>query len=244
MVISSLIYANEIIMKNGSTTLLPAPLAPPQTLNDLGHDLECCALLTPAERDAITPEIPIKTCQKGTFLLREGQVVTTCYSIIRGCVREYFLMDGEERTTEFYTEGDSLSAAPSRIQGTPARQYWECLETTTLTVLTHEKEKDFYRRFPRLESLCRIEMEQKFAAYQAAMALYINSTPEERYLNLLKTRPDLLDRVPQYQLASYIGVKPESLSRIRGRIRAVGRQQSKAPPPLNSKVYHSATPPM
>ncbi len=214
-------------MKNGSTALLPAPVSPPQMLNNLAPDLQCGASLTPAEREAITRDVPLKTCKKGTFLLREGQVVTTCYSIISGCVREYYLMDGEEKTTEFFTEGESLYAAPSRIQGTPARQYWECIEDTTLTVMSHEKEQELYRRFPRLESMCRIEVEQKFAAYQAAMALYMNSTPEERYLHLLKTRPDLLDRVPQYQLASYIGVKPESLSRIRGRIRAVSRQQSK-----------------
>lgn len=220
-------FKTKLIMQNAATAFLPTPASSPTSVYDLQNDLSCRASLTPAEWEAITKDIPIKTFKKGSFLLKEGQVVTTCYSVFKGCVREFYLMDGEERTTEFYTEGDSLSAAASRIQGTPAKQYWECLEATTLSVFTYEKEKELYRRFPRLESLCRIEVEEKFAAYQQAMAIYMNSTPEERYLNLLKNRPDLLDRVPQYQLASYIGVKPESLSRIRGRIRAVSRQQYK-----------------
>lgn len=211
-------------MKNVVTAPVPVHTSPPTSMYDLVNDSSCRASLTPAEWEGVTKEIPLKTFKKGTFLLKEGQVVTTCFSVIQGCVREFYLMDGEERTTEFYTEGDSLSAAASRSQGTPAKQYWECIETTTLSVFTYEKEKELYRRFPRLESLCRVEVEEKFAAYQEAMAIYVNSTPEERYLNLLKNRPDLLDRVPQYQLASYIGVKPESLSRIRGRIRTVSRE--------------------
>ncbi len=210
-------------MKSAIATLSPAKTTPLKSVEELMNDLSCSVSLTPAEQQAINQDIPVKTFKKGAYLLREGQIITTCYTVLRGCVREYYLMDGEEKTTEFYTEGHSLSAADSRIQGTPAMQYWECIEDTTLSVFTLEKEKELYRRFPRLESLCRIGVEKKFALFQQAMAIYMNSTPEERYMNLLKTRPDLLDRVPQYQLASYIGVKPESLSRIRGRLRTVGR---------------------
>jgi len=190
----------------------------PKSLHDMMNDIGCSTFLTQEEMHIITKDIPIKTFKKGTYLLREGQMATTCYTIFKGCVREFYLKDGEEKTTAFYTEGDSLSSGVSGVQRTPAKQYWECIEDTTLSVFTYEKEKELYRRFPRLESLCRMEVEEKFGAYQQTMAIYINSTPEERYLNLLKNRPDLLDRVPQYQLASYIGVKPESLSRIRRRI--------------------------
>jgi len=77
-----------------------------------------------------------------------------------------------------------------------------------------------YRLFPSIESLCRIETEKKLGQFRELMAFYLASSPEERYLNLLNTRPNLLTRVPQYQLASYLGVKPESLSRIRGRLQA------------------------
>jgi CRP-like cAMP-binding protein len=154
---------------------------------------------------------------------------TTSYYIIKGCVREYYLIDGEERTIEFYTEDDSICYSMSRLNGTPARQYFECIEDTTLSMCSYEQEKILFRRFPRLESLCRQDLEAKLAQYQEAMAVYMISTPAERYQNLINTRPGLLDRVPQYQLASYIGIKPESLSRIRGRIRAEAKQAGRAP---------------
>jgi len=214
-------------MKNVVMPPFPAHTPPPKSVEDLRNDLVSVGLLTSAEMQAIIQDIPVKTFEKGTLLLRAGQISTTCYSVIKGCVREFYLMDGEERTTEFYTEGNSLISTVGRMPGTPTKRYWECIEPATLSVYTYEKEKELYRRFPRLESFCRIEVEEKFSNYQEAMAIYMNSTPEERYLTLLKNRPDLLDRVPQYQLASYIGVKPESLSRIRGRIRAVSRQKYK-----------------
>ena len=75
-----------------------------------------------------------------------------------------------------------------------------------------------YETFPKLEIITRMMMEQDLGKSQDAMANFITSSPEERYLNLQKTRPDLLQRVPQHQLASFLGVTPESLSRIRNRM--------------------------
>ncbi len=75
-----------------------------------------------------------------------------------------------------------------------------------------------FQVFPHFESICRVAVEDELGKNQEKLASYIIKSPEERYLELLETRPDLLDRVPQYQLASYLGIKPESLSRIRKRI--------------------------
>ena len=75
-----------------------------------------------------------------------------------------------------------------------------------------------YNRFPILESMSRVALVEELNNYQEMLSTYITTSPEERYLNLLKFRPELLNRVPQYQLASYLGVTPESLSRIRKRI--------------------------
>lgn len=69
-----------------------------------------------------------------------------------------------------------------------------------------------------LESMSRMSLQEELNTYQEMLVTYITTNPEERYLNLLKYRPELLHRVPQYQLASYLGVTPESLSRIRKRI--------------------------
>jgi CRP-like cAMP-binding protein len=174
--------------------------------------------LTEEETEVLNDCIPIRSFKKGTVLLREGQIATECYFNIEGCVRHYYLSDGEERTTQFYTEQQSIASMNSYLNKVPANHYLECLEDCTLAVFGYEKEKELYSKFPKFESLCRLSMEDDFGKQQEMLARFIIQSPEERYLSLLETRPELLNRVPQYHLASYLGVKPESLSRIRKRV--------------------------
>jgi CRP-like cAMP-binding protein len=205
-------------MSNSATAvLLPKDANQILSAADYYYESPCSSLLTKEENEAIAKAIVIKKYKKGTILQREGQLTSNCFYIFKGCVREYYLMNGEEKTTEFYVEGDSLSS--NRKEGKPSTHYWECIEDVTASLCSPEQEKAMYRRFPRLESVCRMQLEAKLGEYQEKIAFYLYSSPQERYLYLLKNRPELLERVPQYQLASYIGVTPESLSRIRGRVR-------------------------
>lgn len=174
--------------------------------------------LTETESDAFNECIPIKPFKKGTVLLREGQVSRDSYFVIEGCVRKYYIIDGEERTTEFFIEDESVASLQSYKNKTPATHYFECVEDCRLAVLNFEKEQELFKRVPKYETLCRMSMETDFGTQQEALARFITSSPEERYKNLLETRPDLIQRIPQYHLASYLGIKPESLSRIRKRI--------------------------
>lgn len=170
------------------------------------------------EATAFAECIPIKTFKKGELLLREGQTSRDSYFVIEGCLRKYYIINGEEKTTEFYVEDDSVASLQSYKNKTPANHYFECIEDSRLAVLNHDKEQELYKRVPKYETLCRMSMEDNFGEQQEALAKFIMSSPEERYKNLVDTRPDLLQRIPQYHLASYLGVKPESLSRIRKRI--------------------------
>lgn len=174
--------------------------------------------LNEEETQAIIECIPVRTFERGTVLLKEGQIATECYFNIKGCVRLYYLIDGEERTTAFFTEEQSIASLTSYVNKTPANHYLSCVEDTTLAVLNYDKERELYRRVPKFESLCRLSMEEEFGKQQEFLAKFVTTSPEERYLDLLQTRPELLNRVPQYHLASYLGVKPESLSRIRKRV--------------------------
>jgi len=168
--------------------------------------------------DAAVDLITIQTLKKGEHLLREGEVSAKSYSIVNGCVRQYYLVDGEEKTTFFYTEGQNIFSPNSTLERIPAKYYLSCVEYTTVSVISLENQKEMFRRFPLLESLSRLSLQEELGNYQEMLATYITTSPEERYLNLLKLRPELLNRVPQYQLASYLGVTPESLSRIRKRL--------------------------
>ncbi len=158
----------------------------------------------------------IRSYKKGTILLREGKISNECYFIIKGCIRSYYIKDGDEKTTEFYTE--EQAAIPSAYgKKTPSEHYLECVEDTIAGVGTPELEAEMYLKFPQIESLNRALGEAIMANYIDSFAEFKMASPEERYLNLLKTRPGLIQRVPQHQIASYLGIKPESLSRIRKR---------------------------
>ncbi|TXE13849.1 Crp/Fnr family transcriptional regulator [Seonamhaeicola algicola] len=162
--------------------------------------------------------IPIKQFEKGTVLLREGQIAKTSYQNLSGLVRKYYIVNGEEITTNFYEENTSISSLNSLNNQEPSTHYLECIEDCKLAVLTKEKEDELIKKIPQYEALCRASVETDLGNHQEALAQYLIASPEQRYLSLLKNKPNLLNRVPLYLLASYIGVKPESLSRIRKRV--------------------------
>lgn len=174
--------------------------------------------LSDEEREIIASSIPIKSFEKGSILLREGQISRESYFNIEGIVRKYHIVDGEEHTTEFYREDQAINSLLSYNLKIPAKHYLECVEHCRLAVLTYDKEQELFKKVNGFESLCRVSIEEELGAQQEKLAKFMTSSPEERYVNLMKQQPSLLQRVPQYYLASYLGVKPESLSRIRKRL--------------------------
>ncbi|WMX12966.1 MULTISPECIES: Crp/Fnr family transcriptional regulator [unclassified Aureispira] len=174
-------------------------------------------VLTEEEKVALLDFDLFRTYPKGHILLHEGAFAQAAYFVIKGCLRCYYLDEGEEKTTAFYMEEEGVTPE-SLINQSPSTYYISCEETSVVLVSTPQMEQTIFQKFPKFETLCRILSEKELANQQVAFAKMFNSTPEERYLHLIKTKPQLLQRVPQYQIASYIGIKPESLSRIRKRL--------------------------
>jgi len=170
------------------------------------------------ESEAIANSMQTRTFLKGEYLLKEGQRSMSTYFILEGCVREYILMDGEEKTTNFFTEEQWAISLNSFTPQNPATHNWVCVEDTTVVVGDEQQAQELFKDFPRFETISRTIMEAAFKEQKEALASYYTDSPEQRYLKLIKSRPGLLQRIPQYYLASYIGVKPESLSRIRKRL--------------------------
>ena len=178
--------------------------------------------LTAEEAKALKEGMVVTRLKKDTLLLREGQISIDTYFILEGCIRQYCLVDGEEKTTNFFTEGQWVVSPTGLSQSTASAHYLICMEDSALVIGNEQKAQALFKRFPRFETLARVVVEKSFAEQQQLMTSYHTDTPEQRYLKLLKSRPDLFQRVSQYHMASFIGVKPESLSRIRKRIIAKG----------------------
>lgn len=174
--------------------------------------------LSSEEINGIAETNSIHKFKKGTLLLKEGQISTDTYFVLQGCVRQYFMVAGEEKTNNFFTESQWVVSLSSFNPNLVSKFYLECCEDCSLVVGNSAKADELFKKFPKLETVSRKVMEKVFAEQQEIMGSYFTDTPEQRYLKLQETRPELLQRIPQYHIASYIGVKPESLSRIRKRL--------------------------
>src|SRR5690554_5337848 len=126
--------------------------------------------LSEEEKQAITDSMVVRNFKKGTVLLEEGKISMECYFVMEGCVRQYYLVDGEEVTNNFFTEEQFVVSHLSFAQKIPANHYFACCEDCSLVVATEQKEKNLYQRFPKFETISRIVVANNFGEQQEAMA--------------------------------------------------------------------------
>ena len=173
------------------------------------------------EQREILESLRIEPYKKGKTLLRQGELSTIkCYFVLIGCVRQFLIDEsGKEVTSNFYTEEQAIPIINEKNQGDLSKYSYMCVEDCLLVVGDIDSENTMFNKYPQLEMMIRKMMEISLDEMQEQFGEFINFSPEERYKSLLRKRPQLIDRVPQHQLASYIGITPESLSRIKKRIK-------------------------
>lgn len=174
--------------------------------------------LSDEEAETMIDFYPVNTYKKGEALLQPGQIAQDSFLVLSGCIRKYCVVEGEEKTIDFYTEEQVAGEFESMSQKSPSKYYLVCLEESRIARINSKKEEEYYQKFPRFEELSRAQMEAMMGENLRAYSTFITSSPEQRYLELLENRPQLTQRIPQHLLASYLGVTPESLSRIKKRI--------------------------
>jgi CRP-like cAMP-binding protein len=185
--------------------------------------------MIPSVRKIISGIIPIKeeyldvffskfktvSYKKGDYFVKEGQISRYIGFIVKGCLMCVYNNDGKEFIDEFSLDNEFISAYASFITGTPADKDIICLEDSELLILSYSNLQELYEIDPVFERTGRLMAEMLFMNWQQRVKSLLLDNAETRYLKLTENRPDLIQRVPQYHIAQYLGVSPETLSRIR-----------------------------
>lgn len=163
--------------------------------------------------------IQSKKVAKGNHLIREGKICDFIAYVQKGCLRCYFLKeDGTEMTDNFSFEDDFITDYHSYLTQSPSLQNTMALEDAELLILRKKDVESLYQKSLNFQELGRLMAENLYVfSYQRVQSL-LTENAEEKYLRLIRQRPQLLNRVQHYYVASYLGISPETLSRIRKKI--------------------------
>ena len=158
-----------------------------------------------------------KKLRKKQYLLQEGDVCKYVAFVEKGLLRSYTVSDkGIEHITQFAYEGWWIADQFSFLSGEPSVYNIEAMEDCELLLLTKQAEEQMLEKIPKFERYFRILLQNNLIATQKRLASSLSQTAEERYSELIKSCPETLPhRIPQHMLASFLGVTPETLSRIR-----------------------------
>jgi CRP-like cAMP-binding protein len=157
-------------------------------------------------------EIPSKT-----ILLCEGETATQMHFIKKGCLREWFNKDGKDITFQFFFEGQAVASIDSFLSNQPSIYTIESIEPSTIISISKKNFEQLQQTFPEMKEGFHKILYQRFRNYALLFLSRIKDTPRERYEDLIKNHPEIIKRVPQHYIASYLGITPISLSRIKNR---------------------------
>lgn len=163
--------------------------------------------------------------KKGDLYISPGEQENFVTFISKGGFRYFSVVDEKELVCEFVFENNYLSEYESFLRRTPAKVFIQALEDSTVVKFHYESVQGCYAKYPLIERFGRLIAEKFLIDAIDRMNSLLSSSPEERYNKLAEEKPELLQRVPQYMIASFIGVTPEALSRIRRRLIAVDQDQ-------------------
>lgn len=168
------------------------------------------------ELQALEERARLKKLRRRQYLLQEGDQCQHYNFLVSGCLRMYLLDEkGVEHVLQFATEDWWITDIGSFHSEQPSRLNIDALEDSEVLRIKKEDLLFLYENFPKFDRHFRVLTENAFVKMQERVLQNISSTAEERYLSFLKNYPNLTNRIPQVQIASFIGVTPEFLSKIR-----------------------------
>ena len=161
--------------------------------------------------------LQVRYVAKGEFIDQPGKVSNYVFWVEKGLLRDYQIIDGKESISAFFPDQTYGSVYDSFLTRTPSNYYVDAVEDSTLILLGYEDMQSYYAKYPALERFGRKIAEFLFIFLSQRVHSLQNESAEKRYRDFVNAWPNLQQRIPQYMIASYLGVTPEALSRIRKR---------------------------
>ncbi len=175
--------------------------------------------LTAEEEESIKNYLTPKKLRKKQYLLQEGDVCKVTAFVEKGSLRAYSVDEnGAEHIIQFAIEGWIISDLFSFLTGEPATYNIDALEDSELVIISKNAHEELLKTIPKYETYNRIQITGAYLAMQKRLNAVHSQSLEERYLDFTKLYPHIVQRVPQHMIASYMGLQPETLSRIRRKI--------------------------
>lgn len=175
--------------------------------------------LTPEEEAIFLSKIETKNFKAKTILLSSGQIADNTYFVNSGILRSFNINDNIiEHILHFACEGWWMGDMYSNISRKPGNLFIEVLEDSELEIISRENREELFEKIPKLERFFRILTENSLVAHQERLMDNLSLTAEERFEKFCKKYSALMQRIPQKQIASYIGVTPEFFSKMKSKM--------------------------
>jgi CRP-like cAMP-binding protein len=187
-------------------------------MESLLNTIESYVPLSVAGKELISQLFHKKVFKKRDHLLQAGHICRYLIFIETGLVRYYLNAESGERTNYFNREGEFVCDYLSFLPQSKSNVNIQALEDTVVYIISYNDMQQFYKHVEHAERFGRLAIEQVFVSIISQITSLYTDSPDVRYNKFLLNFPDIAQRVPQYYIASYVGVKPQSLSRIRKRM--------------------------
>lgn len=182
--------------------------------------------LTQEEYDhQLSPYVRVREFAKKDLITREGEIENYFNFIIRGLARKFYKKGNEEINTQISQEGHIIHSQESFHSRTPSEYYIEAIEPTTLTSISFDDLETAYASSPKMEHLARLVITTTMVLKDRWQSQLVMLTPRERFIRFVTRHPELLQRVPQKYLASYLNIKPETFSRFKHLVKEYSRSE-------------------
>lgn len=187
-------------------------------LDNILKNIKSIVTLSNLENEGFISILNYKKYKKKEYVFREGNICNFIIYVNSGIFRLFYIHDGEEKIIDFFVENNWYTDFESFLTNNSTNFSFQALTDGDIFILHKEDIDRMYEKFPRTERIGRKLVEMALVGVTLKSKMIANIPPEQRYLQLLERRPFLLEKLPQHYIASYLNLKPESLSRIRKRL--------------------------